>query len=97
LAREGVSGWKILSLKGMLFDVIETIELVWSRDSQYLLISRRGVSVLKAWENNALKEVVHCPYENQGGRYNAFWRTHLADYPGDKAVPEEGKQFFDMC
>lgn len=85
----------ILSLKGMLFDGIKVLGPSWCVEPQNTPISRSGVTILKEWEELALKPVDHCPYENKGGRENAFWRTHIADYAGERCASEDDKDFFD--
>ncbi|KAH8719515.1 heterokaryon incompatibility protein-domain-containing protein [Phaeosphaeriaceae sp. PMI808] len=85
----------VLGLRGALFDTIDSIASPWFPEGENLPISRSGVEVLVEWEHLALKEPSSCPYEANGGRVNAFWRAHLADYAGDNALPEQDKTYFD--
>lgn len=36
-----------------------------------------------------------CPYGGKRGRANAFWRTHIADFPGVRAASEEDPDYFE--
>ncbi|KAH7411594.1 heterokaryon incompatibility protein-domain-containing protein [Phaeosphaeria sp. MPI-PUGE-AT-0046c] len=85
----------ILGLRGTIFDTIATIASPWLREGDLFPISRSGVGTLVEWEKLALTEHSDCPYETRGGRNNAFWRTHLADYAGTNALPEDDKIYFD--
>jgi hypothetical protein len=85
----------ILCLRGMLFDGIKVLGQPWFILPQNAPISRCGVSTLIDWEVMALKDVNRCPYEDKGGRKDAFWRTHIADYSGELSASQEQKDFFD--
>jgi hypothetical protein len=86
---------KLLRVNGILFDGIKTLGPPWFPEPQNMPISRSGVGELKEWEDIALRPVENCPYEQRGGRKNAFWRTHIGDYVGERSVSEEGKVYFD--
>ena len=53
--------------------------------------------MLELWEKLALQPVAACPYFVKGmNREEALWWTHLGDYVGDLAVPDEDKAFFEV-
>jgi hypothetical protein len=86
----------VLAVRGMRFDVIQTLAPAWCPDNRYMPLSRRGVTILQKWEALALEDVENCPYADvEGGRDEAFWRTHIADYAGQEAVDAKDKVFFD--
>lgn len=85
----------ILGVRGMLFDTIDTIASPWFPEGESLPVSRSGVETLVEWEHLALTEPSNCPYQSRGGRANAFWRAHIADYAGHNSLPEKDKTFFD--
>jgi hypothetical protein len=85
----------VLRVRGILFDTVDAIASPWFPKGESHPISRSGVETLVEWERLALVEPPNCPYKTQGGRTNAFWRAHLADYAGDNALPDHDKIFFD--
>lgn len=88
-----------LCLQGLLFDEIDSLAPSWQpRVSSYKVIpSRKGQQVLELWEELALQPTAACPYSIKGtSREEALWRTHIADYVGDLAAPDEDKAFFEV-
>jgi hypothetical protein len=84
-----------LKLTGIVFDTIVSISLPWCPEPHLLPIDRLDNTLLQAWEMLATKPVPNCPYTNSGGRYNAYWRTHIADYPGPQSATDDDKNFFE--
>ncbi|KAH7087586.1 hypothetical protein FB567DRAFT_525287 [Paraphoma chrysanthemicola] len=76
-----------LNLTGIHFDTIETLAEPWHPTTQVPPVSRREFPVLQAWEHHAMSPVQNCPYKSTHGRKTATWRTHIADYAGNGAVP----------
>lgn len=86
---------RILCSMGMQFNTIVELAPAWCPEPHNLPVSRKGVTILKEWERMALQKVENCPYEKKDGRYDAFWRTHIADYPGDNAASIADKEYFE--
>jgi Heterokaryon incompatibility protein (HET) len=86
---------RVLTVRGIVFDHIQVLEAPWCPEPHLLPISRRGVKILESWEKLALEPVGNCPYTDHGGREDAFWRTHLADYAGDGRLPPKDKDYFE--
>jgi Heterokaryon incompatibility protein (HET) len=86
---------RVLAVKAVIFDHIQVLGPPWCPEPHLLPISRKGVTILESWEELALKSVSNCPYANQGGREDAFWRTQLADYAGDGRLPPKDKDYFE--
>lgn len=88
-----------LGLQGLLFDEIDSLAPSWQpKASSYKVCpSRKGQRVLELWEKLALQPATACPYLVKGvSREEALWRTHLGDYVGDLAAPDEDKAFFEV-
>lgn len=60
-----------------------------------LPIDRLQNKVLQEWEALATTPFPSCPYGNSEGRYNAFWRTHIADYAGSRSATDKEKNYFE--
>ncbi|KAH7153404.1 heterokaryon incompatibility protein-domain-containing protein [Dactylonectria macrodidyma] len=77
-----------LVVDGIEFDVISHLSEAWHPESDVLELSRRQVSELESWESLATAELgPACPYGGGKARRDALWRTHIADFTGDKAAP----------
>ncbi|KAK9800156.1 putative WW domain-containing protein [Seiridium cardinale] len=79
---------KLLSLHGLEFDHIAKIGEAWHPDSDTVWKTRSGIKALQSWDEMLDYEVLssECSYAAGKLREEAFWRTHLADIPGDKAA-----------
>ncbi|KAH7347994.1 heterokaryon incompatibility protein-domain-containing protein [Pyrenochaeta sp. MPI-SDFR-AT-0127] len=89
-----------LCLEGVNFDTIMELANPWHPDSDIPPASRKGLEVLKSWEQLARwPKVKGCPYTsaqgNAYGRQYATWRTHIADYAGQNAAPAEVSAFIE--
>jgi len=69
----------VLTLTGVFFDDIASIAQSWCPELHLLPIDRLQNKILQAWEVLAMAPVPSCPYEDLGGRYNAYWRIHIAN------------------
>lgn len=79
----------LLALEGSLFDVVVEAGTPWHPVTNAPPISRRRSSVLKSWEEVALRVEEHqtCPYaDSLGGRAEALWRTYIADHVGPQSA-----------
>ncbi len=84
-----------LKLTGVLFDKIESQARPWCPEPHLLPIDRSEITTLQEWESLAIKSVPNCPYAKSGGRYNAYWRTHMADYAGSRRATEKENNYFE--
>lgn len=82
-----------LKLTGVLFDKIESQARPWCPEPHLLPIDRSEITTLQEWESLATKSVPNCPYAKSGGRYNAYWRTHMADYAGSRRATEKENNY----
>lgn len=87
---------KILSLAGMEFDTITEISPPWHPKSETPPLSRWGITELEEWSSIALRDRSPCPYGGKKGRLEAFWRTHIGDYPGEGAAPSADRIYVDL-
>lgn len=78
-----------LSLEGIHFDTISSIAQPWHPTSNIPPMSRKGIEILRSWEDLGVAETPICPYGGHIGRKNALWRTHIADGTGEFAAPPE--------
>ena len=85
----------MLRLTGVLFDKTASLAPPWLPELRLLPIDRRENKILQEWEALALRSVPDCPYQNSGSRYNAYWRTHIADYAGARSATDNDKNFFE--
>lgn len=88
-----------LSLQGLLFDEIDSLAPSWQpKASSYKFNpSRKGQQVFELWEKLALQPAAACPYlVKRMSREEALGRTHIGDYVGDLAAPDEEKAFFEF-
>ncbi|KAK6067401.1 hypothetical protein SCUP234_11655 [Seiridium cupressi] len=78
-----------LSLHGLEFDHIQNIGEAWHSDSDTVWETWSGIKALQSWDEMLDYEVLssECSYTEGKLREEAFWITHLADIPGDKAAP----------
>lgn len=84
-----------LKLTGVLFGKIENKARPWCPEPHLLPIDRSEIKILQEWESLATKSVPNCPYAKSGGRYNAYWRTHMADYAGSRRATEKENNYFE--
>lgn len=84
-----------LRLTGVLFDRIVSLSRPWCPEPHLLPIDRLNNKTLQEWEALATMPVSSCPYQNSGGRYNAYWRTHIADYAGSRSATNKEKNYFE--
>jgi transposase len=42
-----------------------------------------------------MEPVAECPYTEVGGRYEAFWRTLIADYAGARKATTQERNYFE--
>lgn len=89
------SNSQTLKLTGVLFDKIESQARPWCPEPHLLPIDRSEIKILQEWESLATKSVPNCPYAKSGGRYNAYWRTHMADYAGSRRATEKESNYFE--
>ncbi|KAI0179053.1 HET-domain-containing protein [Hypoxylon sp. FL1284] len=87
---------KAISLTGLEFDTIEELASPWHPKSESPPLSRWNIPELKQWTTLASQDHPTCPYGGQDGRLEAIWRTHLGDYPGEGAVPEDDRVFVEL-
>ncbi|KAI1084550.1 HET-domain-containing protein [Whalleya microplaca] len=87
---------RVLSLTGLEFDTIKDLAPAWHPKSENPPLSRWGIAELEQWPTLALQGDSACPYGSQAERLEAFWRTHIGDYPGDGAVPSEDRIYVDL-
>ncbi|KAL5118209.1 hypothetical protein ACEQ8H_003881 [Pleosporales sp. CAS-2024a] len=95
---------KRLGLTGVAFDTIASLAHPWCPDLHLLPIHRLDNKILQSWEILAGTPVPHCPYTRPGPQYktygidvyrfDAYWRTHIADYAGEQRAPEDMKSYF---
>ncbi|KAE9363825.1 hypothetical protein N431DRAFT_564401 [Stipitochalara longipes BDJ] len=84
-----------LKLTGVLFDKIVSLARPWCPELHLLPIDRLENKTLQEWEDLATIPVPNCPYEKSGGRYNAYWRTHIADYASARSATDKDKNYFE--
>ena len=84
-----------LKLTGVLFDRITRLARPWTPEPHLLPVDRLQNKSLQEWEGLATVTFPDCPYENLGGRYNAYWRTHIADYAGTRSATDRDKNYFE--
>jgi hypothetical protein len=79
---------KCLILEGVEFDQIFCLGDAWHPLPGEKARTRKGLQALESWERLSTINFLssHCPYGGGSSRKEAFWRTHIADYPGDKAA-----------
>lgn len=87
--------FNVLRLTGVLFDDLANIAQPWCPDLHLLPVDRLQNKTLQAWEVLAMAPAPSCPYEGLGGRYNAYWRTHIADYVGSRRATDKDKICFE--
>jgi hypothetical protein len=84
-----------LKLTGVLFDKIVSLARPWCPELHLLPIDRLENKTLQEWEDLATIPVPNCPYEKSGGRYNAYWRTHIADYASARSATDKDENYFE--
>ena len=84
-----------LRLTGVLFDKIDRLAPAWCPEPHLLPIDRLDNKILQKWEEIATNSVPDCPYTKSGGRYEAFWRTHIADYAGVGQATKADHNYFE--
>lgn len=89
------SNSRTLKLTGVLFDKIESQAPPWCPEPHLLPIDRSEIKTLQEWEALATRSVPDCPYAESGGRYNAYWRTHISDYAGSSRAAEKESNYFE--
>lgn len=82
-------------MTGVLFDKIESQARPWCPEPHLLPIDRSEIKTLQEWESLATRSVPNYPYAKSGGRYNAYWRTHMADYAGSRRATEKESNYFE--
>ncbi|KAH8672579.1 hypothetical protein BGZ60DRAFT_514225 [Tricladium varicosporioides] len=87
---------RTLKLTGVLFDEIASLARPWCPELHLLPIDRLDNKTLQEWEALATIPVPNCPYEKSGGRYNAYWRAHIADDAGVRSATDEDKKYFEV-
>ncbi|CAO2649060.1 Nn.00g100090.m01.CDS01 [Neocucurbitaria sp. VM-36] len=89
------SNSKTLKLTGVLFDRIVSLARPWCPEPHLLPVDRLSNKILQDWESLVLTPVPNDPYARSGGRYNAFWRTHIADYAGAGCATPSERGYFE--
>jgi hypothetical protein len=84
-----------LRLTGVLFDKIGSLAPAWCPEPHLLPIDRLDNKTLQEWEAIATTPVSNCPYAENGGRYEAFWRTHIADHAGTAQATKTDYNYFE--
>ena len=84
-----------LRLSGVLFDKIKDMTSPWCPEPHLLPVDRIDNHTLQDWEAFATRPVPDCPYAEFGGRYDAYWRTHIADYAGQRRATDQQSKYFE--